>query len=67
MTYTNGGAIYDWDSDPVYSSIKLMLEQRMELLKTAVKLKDPVYDSDGIEVQKCKVKGYRKDSINVKL
>ena len=67
MNYTQGGAIYDYKEDPVYASIALMLEQRTELLKTAVKLKDPVYDSEGIEVPKVKVKGYRKDSINVKI
>ena len=67
MSYTTGGTIYNWDKDPVYASIKLMLEQRTELLKTAVKMKDPIFDSEGIEVPKCPIKGYRKDSINVKL
>ena len=67
MNYTQGGAIYDYKEDPVFASIALMLEQRTELLKTAIKLKDPVYDSEGVEVPKVKVKGYRKDSINVKI
>ena len=67
MNYTSGGAIYDWDSDPVYSNLKQMLAERLELLRTSAKLKDPVYDSEGVEVPKCKIKGYRKDSINVKL
>lgn len=67
MNYTSGGAIFDWDSDPVYASIKLMLSERLELLRTAVKIKEPFFDKDGIEVPKCKLKGYRKDSINVKI
>jgi hypothetical protein len=67
MNYTSGGAIFDWDSDPVYASIKLMLSERLELLRTAVKIKEPFFDKDGIEVPKCPLKGYRKDSINVKI
>ena len=67
MSYTSGGALYDWDQDPVYASIKLMLEDRLVLLMAAVKRKDKIYDADGVEVTKCKIKGYRKDSINVKL
>ena len=67
MSYTTGGTIYDWDQDPVYASIKLMLSQRVELLKTAVKMKDQIFDGEGTEVPKCPIKGYRKDSINVKL
>ena len=67
MSYTSGGTIYDWDHDPVYASIKLMLSERTELLKTAVKMKDQIFDSEGTEVPKCPIKGYRKDSINVKI
>ena len=67
MNYTQGGAIYDFKEDPVFASIDLMREQRAELLKTAIKLKDPVYDSEGVEVPKVKIKGYRKDSIYVKI
>ena len=67
MSYTTGGTIYDWDKDPVYASIKLMLEQRTELLKTAVKMKEQIFDGEGTEVPKCPIKGYRKDSINVKI
>jgi len=67
MNYTQGGAIYNWEEDPVYNSIKIMLADRVELLKTAVRVKDPIFDNEGCEVPKVSIKTYRKDSINVKI
>ena len=67
MTYTNGGTIYDLDKDLVYSDLKSQLSERTELLKLALKRKDPIFDEEGIEVPKVPIKGYRKDSINVKI
>lgn len=67
MNYTQGGAIKDYEEDPIYSSIKLMLGERKELLDTAFKMKDAIYDNEGIEVPKVPIKTYRKDSINVKI
>ena len=67
MSYTQGGTIYEWMEDPVYESISIMMAERLLLLKTAVRTKDPFYDKDGVEVPKCKIKGYRKDSISVKI
>ncbi len=67
MTYTQGGAIKDYEEDPIYASIKLMLSQRKELLDAAFKMNEAIYDHDGVEVPKVKVKNYWKDSINVKI
>lgn len=67
MNYTQGGTIYDFDKDPVYKSIKKMLADRTELLKTALKIDSDVVDGDGVIVPKVPIKGYRKDSINVKI
>ena len=67
MSYTNGAVMKDYEEDPIYSSIKLMLSQRKELLDTAFQMKESIYDHDGIEVPKVKIKSHRKDSINVKI
>lgn len=67
MNYTNGGHILNYDEDPVYYSIKLMLNDRKDLLDLAFKMKETIFDKEGIEVPKVSVKGYRKDSINVKI
>ena len=67
MTYTIGGVLKDYEQDPIYNSIKIMLSERKELLDTAFKVKDKIFDNEGIEVPKVPVKSYRKDSINVRI
>ncbi len=67
MNYTQGGAIKDYEEDPIYASIKLMLGERKELLDTAFKMTEAIYDNDGVEVPKVPIKTYRKDSINVNI
>ena len=66
-TYTNGGFLLDYSGDPVYSEIQDKLKERKELLDMAFKHKEIIFDSEGAEVPKVKIKSYRKDSINVKL
>ena len=67
MNYTNGGVIIDYSQDAEYHDLAERLKARRELLDLAFKRKDPVFDEEGIEVPKVPVKGYRKDSINVKI
>lgn len=67
MTYTQGGAELDYTGDDEYMRLYTELGKRKELLNFAFKSKDDIYDHDGVKVPKMKIKGYRKDSINVKL
>jgi len=66
-TYTNGGFLLDYAKDPIYKEIQDKLKERKELLDMAFKMKDVIYDSEGVEVPKVKIKSYRKDSINVNI
>lgn len=61
-----GYAMYDFESDAVYRELNEKLNARKELLKLAVKNKDMIFDSEGVEVPKVPVKGYTKDSLIIK-
>ena len=61
-----GYAQYNFDEDHVYSDLKQRLKEREDLLKLALKSKDMIFGSDGIEVPKVSVKGYTKDSLTIK-
>jgi len=67
MNYTQGGVILNYNEDPIYTDLQGRLKERKELLDLAYKQKDIIYDASGVEVPKVKIKGYRKDSINVKI
>jgi len=61
----NGGTLPQYEDDPIYSEMKAKLKEREELLKTALKSSDTIYDSEGLEVPKVSVK-YKADSLIVK-
>lgn len=61
-----GYAQYNFDEDHIYSDLKQRLKEREDLLKLALKSKDMIFGSDGVEVPKVSVKGYTKDSLTIK-
>ena len=61
----NGGTLLQYEDDPIYAEMKAKLKEREELLKTALKSSDTIYDSEGLEVPKVSVK-YKADSLIVK-
>lgn len=63
-TYRNGGSVANYSDDPIYEDIKNQLDNRKELLDTALKIDIPFYDSEGIEVPKVS-KTERKSSLSV--
>lgn len=67
ITYNQGGKILDYSEDPIYHSIKLMLDDRKALLDLAFKSQNNIFDSEGVQVPKVPIKSYRKESLNVRL
>jgi hypothetical protein len=67
VTYTQGGAILNYFQDEKYAELSELLRQRKQLLDTAHRMKEPIYDGEGVEVPKVKIKTYRKDSLNVSI
>ena len=61
----NGGETLNYKDDPIYLDIFNELKEREELLKTAYKSKNEIYDQAGIEVTKVSSTP-RKSSITVK-
>lgn len=51
-TFKNGYDKPNFEDDEVYKDLKERLKDREELLKVALKSKDSIYDSEGIEVPK---------------
>lgn len=51
-TFKNGYDKPNFEDDPIYKDLKERLKEREELLKVALKSKDSIYDSEGIEVPK---------------
>lgn len=64
-TYVDGGNIPQYEEDEVYYSLKKKLKERENLLKTALKQSETLYDSEGVEVPKVSVKP-RKSSLTIK-
>lgn len=64
-TYRSGGDSINYEDDPVYSDLKQKIKDRELLLKTALKSKETIYDSEGVEVPKVSTTP-RKSSISVK-
>ena len=67
VSFTQGGAILDYDQDMIYSDLAAKLKERKMLLDLAFKMTDDIFDNEGVQVPKVKVKNYRKDSLNVRL
>ena len=62
--YRNGGETLNYSEDWLYAELQEKLKERAELIKVATKTKDPVYDSNGVEVTKVSTTS-RKDSLVV--
>lgn len=60
--YRNGGETLNYSEDHIYAELQEKLKQRAELIKVATKSKDPIYDSEGVEVTKVSTTP-RKDSL----
>ena len=66
-TITNGRTLLDYDSDGVYSSLSKKLNDRKKFLELAYKSSDVIFDSEGVEVPKVKIKSDTKDSLTINL
>ena len=64
-TFVNGGELPQYKDDPIYSELYDQLKEREALLKVALKSKETIYDSEGVEVPKVSTKP-RKSSLTVK-
>mgnify|MGYP003564132210 FL=1 len=51
-TFINGGEKLNFSEDEVVAELEKKLAQRKELVKTATKSDEPIYDSEGCEVPK---------------
>jgi hypothetical protein len=56
ISFRNTGDRLDYEQDEVYSELKAKLKDRENLLKTAYKSKDMIFDADGVEVPKVGIK-----------
>lgn len=65
FTPTNGRIMYDFKQDEVWSALNNKLKQREELLKTALKSDDVIFDSEGCEVPKVDT-SFSKSSLTIK-
>jgi hypothetical protein len=65
--FTQGAALLDYSQDLIYAELAEQLADRKKMLDMAFKMKEPFYDKEGVQVPKVKVKGYRKDTLNVRL
>lgn len=62
----NTGDRLDYESDPIYSDLKAQLKERENLLKTAYKSKQTIYDHHGADVPKIGIKTFGKETLTVK-
>jgi hypothetical protein len=67
VSVSQGATILDYNQDIIYDDLAAKLKERKALLDLAYRQTDPIYDNDGIQVPKVKVKNYHKDSFNVRL
>lgn len=63
-TFKNGGEVLNYSEDHIVSELEKKLAQRKELVKTATKSDEPIYDSDGVEVTKVS-STQRKSSLSI--
>lgn len=62
ITERNGGSVLNYSEDWKVAELEGQLKERKELVKTASNSKEPIYDSEGIEVTKV-ISTHRKNSI----
>lgn len=62
----NTGDRLDYEKDEVYAELKEKLKDRENLLKTAYKSKDTIYDGEGVEICKVPVKTVGKQVLSLK-
>ena len=53
--FRQGGEKLNFSEDEVVAELEKKLAQRKELVKTATKSDEPIYDSDGVEVTKVSI------------
>ena len=66
FTERNTGDRLEYANDEVYSNLQKKLKQREDILKTAYKSDEAIYDSEGVEVPKVGIKTHGKITLNVK-
>lgn len=54
-TFRNGGEKLNFSEDHLVAELEKKLAQRKELVKTATKSDEPIYDSEGLEVAKVSI------------
>ncbi len=54
-TFRNGGEKLNFSEDHLVAELEKKLAQRKELVKTATKSDEPIYDSEGVEVAKVSI------------
>lgn len=64
FSYASGGDTINYKDDEVWANLKKKLDQRQELLKTALKSDELIFDSEGVEVPKVSTTA-RKSSIRI--
>ncbi len=62
--FRSGGETLNYSEDYLYAELQDKLKERAELIKVATKSKEPIYDSNGVEVTKVS-STYRKDSLAI--
>lgn len=68
----SGSARYDYSQDHIISelqeelsAVQARINDRMELVKTAIKVSNPIWGEDGIQIERLDPVDYTKDSISV--
>lgn len=64
---SNTGARYNWSQDDIYKELETKLKKRQELLKTALKTDEKIFESDGSELIRVEIKTPSKSIIKVKI
>jgi hypothetical protein len=63
-TYRSGGSTPNYSEDELWSKLKEKLSDREMLLKVAMKSKETIYDSEGVEVPRVS-ENIRKSSLSI--
>ena len=63
-TFRNGGSTPNYSEDELWSKLKEKLTDREMLLKVAMKSKETIYDSEGVEVPKVS-ENIKKSSLSI--
>jgi hypothetical protein len=62
----NTGDRKDYSSDPIYADLERQLKERKDLLDTAFKSTQPMYDEHGAEVPKVPIKTFGGEVLKIK-